>query len=583
MKNIIKEKYDLAPSCFGVYLMKDFKGKIIYVGKAKNLKKRLSSYFIKEKGHDLKTNILVKNIKDFEIIVTSNEYEALILESNLIKKYKPKYNIILKDGKNYPCLRLDTSEKYPTLEFVRNIKNDKADYFGPYPSSSNVKKTLKEVNKIFKLRKCKINSFTNRSRPCIQFQIKTCLGPCCNNVSEAKYNKIVNNVKFFLKGRYPQLIKNLKQEMFHKAEKQEFEQAAIIRDTIFAIEKILEKQIVVSKDIIDKDVIACAVENKKAVITIMFIRSGCVVGNRHFSFNISYNQNSKILESFLKQYYTNNIFIPSQILVSQNFDDRKLIQDQLSIKKGKKVKILLPEKGEKKRIIEMVDLNAQSELKTCLAKDQKAYKDLTELQKLLKMDIYPEHIECFDNSNIAGTNPVSSMVVFKNAVPEKSLYRKFIIKDIYENNDYAYMHQVLKRRFSKDQDMPDLLVVDGGKGQLSIAVNVLYELGLENKFQIVGLAKKNSEKGEEYDKIYIPGRSNPLNTTNSLKALYLLERLRDEEHRFAISFQRKIRSKQSQTSILHSSPGIGKKRKQLLLTYYKGITDIKKANLKRQI
>ncbi len=652
--NLIKEKYDIAPSDPGVYLMKDNRGQIIYVGKAKNLKKRLASYFVRESGHDPKTSILIKNISDFDLILTSTENEALILEATLIKKHKPKYNIFLKDGKNYPCFKIDLTQNYPVLQVVRKIKNDGALYFGPYSSGHNIKTVLRQVNKIFKLRKCRDNNFKNRTRPCIQFQIKACLGPCCNDVSVEIYKKMVGDVTLFLKGRAPDLIKKLKQEMAQEAEHQEFEKAAQIRDTIFAIERSLEQQIAVSTDMMDRDVVASVEsEQGRAVVTILFVRSGYVVGTEHHLFDVGLNltlfdggsiensinrsTTSKIIEAFLKQYYQDaGRFIPPQIVAAENFEDRALLEDRLSSLKGKKVNILVPEKGEKRRIVEMAINNAQRELQAVISKNNENRETLTTLQKILGMKDYPERIECFDNSNIAGTDPVSSMVVFINGEPAKSLYRKFIIKDVVGHDDYAYMTEVLTRRFSfinsnnksntqsdiesdiesdidksgtfdktgiykddihKDDkldksdkslaNLPNLLVVDGGKGQLAMAAAVLAELEFSNpkltdKIKVVGLAKKDADKGEIYDKVYIQGRSNPLNMAQSsqtVKALYLLQRLRDEAHRFAITFQRQRRAKRGAASILDGIAGIGKKRKAMLLNHFKGVSGIKKATV----
>ena len=603
MPDLIREKYALSPSGPGVYLMKGDKGRIIYVGKAGNLKKRLASYFVRESGHDLKTSLLVKSISDFEVIVTATEHEALILESNLIKKHKPKYNVFLKDGKNYPCFRIDTTHDYPVLQVVRKIKNDKAAYFGPYSSAYSVKKTVKQVNRIFKLRKCRNSQFKNRSRPCLQFQIKACLGPCCNDVPKDEYRKIVSDVILFLKGRAPDLIKHLKTEMMAEAEAERFENAVQIRDTIFAIEKTLEQQIAVCTDMIDRDVIACTGKQGRAVVTVLFVRSGYVVGTRHHTFDMNWNETVEVMAAFLKQYYLNSTyknssckkstscensfcksstFIPPQILVMENFEDKELLQEQLSQERGKKVHILIPERGEKKRIVEMALHNARNELNTTLSRESETEDVLRTLQQLIGMESSPRRIECFDNSNIAGTDPVSSMVVFIDGEPDKSLYRKFIIKNVIEHDDYAYMTEVLTRRFSsksKEMNLPDLLVVDGGKGQISMAVAVLTDLKLMDKIKVAGLAKKDILKGETHDKIYIPNRSNPLNTSQSLKALYLVQRLRDEAHRFAVTFQRKRRSKRAETSVLDGIPGIGKKRKILLLTHFKGITAMKKASM----
>ena len=333
----LQEKYANTPTVSGVYLMKDARGRIIYVGKAGNLKKRLAAYFVKTTGHDPKTGILIKNIVDFEIIVTAGDHEALILESTLIKKHKPRYNVILKDGKNYPCLRLDTTEKYPALQVVRKIKNDQATYFGPYSSSHSVRQTLKQVNRIFKLRKCKKTQFNNRSRPCLQYQIKACLGPCCLPVSAADYADIVNDVKLFLKGRAPELIVRLKKAMRHAADIQQFEQAAQLRDTLFAIEKTLERQIAVTTDMMDRDVIACHGDQGRAVVTVLFVRSGYVTGTRHFHFDMTWNGISEIMGAFVMQYYDNNTFIPSQILLAHDVEDKSILEARFTEKKGRRV------------------------------------------------------------------------------------------------------------------------------------------------------------------------------------------------------------------------------------------------------
>ncbi len=629
------EKYNTAPSDPGVYLMKDKTGKIIYVGKALNLKKRLASYFAGELSrHDMKTGVLIKKITDFETIITSTEHEALILESNLIKKYKPRYNIILKDGKNYPCLRLNIAEKYPALEIVRKIKKDNALYFGPYSSAYGVRNTLRKVNRIFKLRKCRKNQFNNRSRPCLNFQIKACLGPCCNDVAEEEYKKIVKDVVLFLKGKAPELVRTLKQKMHDRALNEEFEEAAGIRDTIFAIEKTLERQVAVSTDMLDRDVIACEYLKEKAVVTILFVRAGNLIGTRYYHFNMELNTSQEILEAFIRQYYEKNAFLPCQILISENISSRELLEHDLSLKKKRKVKILVPVRGEKKRIVEMAANNGKKELKKLVSKETEAKENLETVKRLLHMPSMPVRIECFDNSNTSGTDPVSSMVVFINGFPDKSKYRKYILKNIKGRDDYACMTEVLTRRFSNhqpgkhrdrnhqpgkqqhvdpqdgkqqdreqqdkkhlsgkkrseklqqglkkdksDMEFPDLLLVDGGKGQISMAMAVLKQLGLENRFQVAGIAKKDTDKGEDQDKIYLPNRSNPVNFTNAQKALFMLQRLRDEAHRFAITFQRKRRSKRAEISILDKINGIGPKKKQLLFEKYRGISKMKKASI----
>ncbi|MBF0201916.1 MAG: excinuclease ABC subunit UvrC [Desulfamplus sp.] len=588
-KNVVSdhilEKYSSAPSHSGVYLMKSARGKIIYVGKALNLKKRLASYFVRGSGHDLKTALLLQNITDFDVIVTSTEHEALILESNLIKKHNPKYNIILKDGKNYPCFRMDIRQEYPVLQVVRSIKKDGASYFGPFSSSHGVKKISKEVNRIFKLRKCRDSHFRNRSRPCLQYQMKACLGPCCHDVPVEEYGKIVKDVILFLKGRKPELIERLRSEMKAEADAMNFEKAAYIRDTLAAIEKSLERQIAVTADMMDRDVVACTGKGGLAVVTVVFVRSGYVVGTGNHVFEMKLDTTREITGAFLKQYYLGKNFIPPEIVVAEPFEDQALLQERFSMERGKKVNILVPERGEKRQLVEMALSNARSEIGSRLSRERESADTLAMLQALLGIPSLPRRIECFDNSNMAGSDPVSSMAVFIDGEPDKSSYRKYIIKNVKIQDDYAYMGEVLTRRFSDKEGtvgcgtLPDLLVVDGGRGQLSVAVSVLTDLGLQDSVPVVGLAKRDVPRGETHDKIYLPGRSNPLNTSHALKALYLLQRIRDEAHDCAVSFQRRRRIQRGKKSILDGITGIGKKRKTILLGHFKGISAMKRAGI----
>lgn len=578
----ILEKYSQTPHNPGVYLMKDAKGRTIYVGKAKDLKKRLSSYFIKKNNHDPKTAALLEMIKDFDIIITSSGHEAFILESNLIKEYNPKYNVILKDGKNYPLLRIDMNETYPALQRVRKIENDNALYFGPYSSSNSVNKTLKQIQKLFKLRRCKNTQFKNRSRPCLNFQINACLGLCCNDVSSVEYKKQVQDAILFLKGRSNQIVKKLKTSMIAYSSSQEYEKAAGIRDTIFAIENIMEKQVVVSTDMKDRDVIALSTGKGRAVITVMMVRSGFLIDTAHYPLELGFKESDEILSAFLEQYYKTSLFLPSFILLNHEIENKELLELVFTEKKKKKVGIHVPVRGEKKRLVEMAGINASKELEKRLLKEEEEQATLMMLKQLFGMETLPLRIECFDNSNLSGQDPVSSMVVFKDGKPYKKGYRKYIIQGLNFQDDYAYMFQVLERRFSRDASemaFPDLLVVDGGKGQLGMAMAVLKELNIENRFIVAGLAKRNKEKGEEFDKIYIPGRSNPLNTNQAKKALYLLQRVRDEAHRFAITFQRKRREKRAGLSALDGIPGIGPAKKKLLLKHFKGLARMKTASV----
>jgi len=566
----------------GVYIMKDARGKVVYVGKAGNLHKRISSYFMRPAQQDNKTRVLVDKISTFETIITKTEKEALILESTLIKQYKPRYNVILKDDKQYPCLRLEIDQPYPSLSIVRKIKKNGSIYFGPFTSSNAVRQTLNIINKTFKLRKCKTKVFKNRPRPCLNFQIKACLAPCCLDVDENTYNEIVKEVTQFLKGKTPVLINRIKKEMSIAAEALEFERAAALRDKISALEKTLEKQVVVATDFIDRDILGVAGTDEFSIITLLFIRGGCLVGMRHFSFSEIMSTNAELIRSFITQYYEKTPFIPREILVPISMEDTSLLEDWLRSIKGKKVSIIHPKQGEKVSLLNMASLNAENRLKEQAASLADEIDLLAGLQRRLKMDKVPQRIECFDNSNISGKEPVAGMVVFEQAKPKKSSYRKYTIQGVSKPDDYACMYEVLKRRYAKAEESmpyPDVLLVDGGKGQLSIAATVIKELKLEGKFSIIGIAKKDKKRGEIADKIYLQGRVNPVNFGREGDLLLFLQRIRDEAHRFAISFHRKRRGKASLHSALDAIPSVGEKRKEILLKHFKSIKKIQAATL----
>ena len=566
----------------GVYLMKDARGKIIYIGKAGNLKKRIGSYFSRQAQLDIKTRALVGKISTFETIITRTEKEALILESNLIKRHKPRYNVILKDDKRYPSLRMDINSPYPNLTIVRKIKKNGSIYFGPFTSSKAVRNTLKIINKTFKLRKCKTKEFKKRLRPCLNFQIKACLAPCCFDVDKNAYNKIVKEVTMFLNGRTSELIYKIKNEMILAAKAQAFEQAAVLRDRLFAIEKTLEKQVVVTTDFKDRDVLAVAGSPECYLITLLFIRRGCLLGARHYSFSETMSDNAEMIGAFISQYYERTPFIPGEILVSTTLNDAPLLEDWLYILKGKKVNILYPKRGEKARLLNMAINNAKDRLKDQIDSNASDMDLLNRLRKRLKMERVPLRIECFDNSNISGTEPVAGMVVFEKGKPTRSSYRKYRIKTVPKQDDYAYMAEVLKRRYGKgdkSKPYPDMLMVDGGKGQINIAVSVIKELKLDSCFEIIGIAKKDEKRGEKEDKIYKPGRVNPINFGREGDLLLFLQRIRDEAHRFAISFHRKRRGKASLHSALDTIPSVGKKRKAILFKHFKSIKKIRAATI----
>jgi excinuclease ABC subunit C len=565
----------------GVYLMKDDRDKVIYVGKAMNLRKRLASYFISASPKDIKTGVLISNIIDFETILTATEKEALILESNLIKQYRPRYNVILKDDKRYPSLYLDLKKPFPNIAVVRKIKKDGGLYFGPYSSGQAVKETIKIINKTFKMRKCKTRTPPKRTRPCLNFQMGACHGPCCGNISEADYREIVNEVVLFLKGKTPDLIRKMRSDMTASAETHDYEKAAEIRDRIFSLERTLEKQVAATTDFMDRDVLALASEGT-SVITLLTIRGGFLRGTRTFYFDQTLASESELMESFIRQYYENLPFIPPEILVSIPLGSSLILEEFLGHIKGKKVSIRVPQRGEKKRLVEMATSNAITSLTDRKTTDAAMDVLLHRLQKRMGLRRFPRHIECFDNSNIMGASPVAAMVAFKYGKPEKSLYRKYNIRDVEGPDDYASMKEILHRRFRDAQSpesLPDLLLVDGGRGQLNIAVEVLRELALTDVFDIAAIAKKDEKKGEFSDKVYKPHRANPINFGNEQDLLLFLQRIRDESHRFAVTFHRQKRKASFIESELDGIPGIGKTRKQLLLKYFGSFKKIRAASL----
>lgn len=586
MAMTLNDQLSGTPNDPGVYLMKDAEGKVIYIGKAKNLKKRLSSYFKQSGQIDLKTRVLVKKVSSFDTIITRTEKEALILESNLIKKYRPRYNVILKDDKRYPSLRLDIKSQYPSLNLVRKIEKNGAQYFGPFSSSQAVRQTLKIIHKTFKLRKCKTKNFKKRLRPCLNYQIGACLAPCCLDVDLKTYHEIVKEVVLFLKGRTPELIKKIKKQMISAAKDQDYERAAVLRDKIFALEKILEKQVAVTTDFKDRDVIAIADSPEISLIALLFVRGGYLLGKARFSFTKTISTKAEMVSAFIRQYYEKTHFIPQEILVPIPLEDACVLEDWLTAINEKKARILYPRRGEKAQLIKIAIHNAQNSLKDLTASTDAAIDISVRLQKRLRMDKMPERIECFDNSNISGTEPVAGMVVFENGKPNQSLYRKYKIKTVNKQNDYAYMAEILTRRYGKGEKSkpyPDLLVVDGGKGHLNIAVSIIKKNKLEKNFEMIAIAKKDVTRGETNDKVYQPGRANPVNFGREGDLLLFLQKIRDEAHRFAISFHRKRRDKKSIHSVLDTVPGIGKKRKETLLKHFGSIDRISKATLEELV
>jgi excinuclease ABC subunit C len=581
----VAEKLSLTAHEPGVYLLKDAEGLIIYIGKARDLRKRLAAYFKNSAQTDMKTGVLVKKISDFDTLITGTEKEALILESNLIKRHRPRYNVVLKDDKRYPSLRLNPDEKYPSFTIVRKIGEDDAVYFGPFASAHAVRETLKTVNKTFKLRKCRAKDFKTRTRPCLHCQMEGCLAPCCLDVDPQVYWEQVNEAIMFLRGRTTDLLAKIKTQMNAAAQAQEFEKAARLRDKMFSLQRTIEKQIAVTTDFQNRDVFAISRSNGHALVTVLNVIGGFLKGSRHFSFEETMSTDEEAIGTFIRQYYEKTVSLPKELLVSINLQDARLIEDWFKAVKGQNVKILSPKRGEKAKLLEMAIHNAENELKGLIAARSAEMDLLARLQKKLQLSRLPHRIECFDNSNISGTEAVASMVVFEKGRAKKSAYRQFKIKTVDKNDDYAYMAEVLNRRLKnlnaqqRSEPFPDLLMVDGGKGQLNIALAVIKELALEGQFQIIAIAKKDEKKGEIRDKIFIPRRINPIVFGKDADLLLFLQRIRDEAHRFAITFHRKRRIKTSLQSELDAIPGIGRKRKAILLKHFKSTKKIREANI----
>ncbi len=569
----------------GVYIMKDKRNRIIYVGKAVSLKHRVRSYFQSQKNLPVKVASMVSKIEDIEYIVTDSEVEALILECNLIKFHKPRYNILLRDDKQYPYIRITLNERFPRIEVVRTVKKDGARYFGPYANAGAMREAIDVINKIFPIRSCKkdLSEVPIDERPCLNYHIKRCLAPCQGFVKDEEYNEMINNIIMFLEGKRETLVKQLKDRMQEAAEKLDFERAAVLRNQISALEKVLEKQKVVSTDMIDQDIIAMARGSGIVCIQVFFIREGKLISREPFILNNTDDiERQEILTSFVKQFYNNAHFIPKEIIIDDDIDDRDTIEEWLSRKKGQKVYVLIPKRGEKKKLAQMVAENARAYLEQVESREERErirnLQALEELKKFLNLKELPQRIEAFDISNTQGTESVASMVVFEDAQPKKEDYRKFKIKTVEGPNDFESMKEVISRRFKralsgdrKFQKLPDLLLIDGGKGQLKYAREALKELGLSHILTIA--------LAEEYEHIFVEGRDDPIVLPENSEALFLVQRVRDEAHRFALSFHRSLRSKRNLRSVLDDIPGIGKARRLALLKTLGGLEGIKRATL----
>ena len=581
----------------GVYLMKNSLGEVIYVGKAKILKNRVKSYFQNSKNHSEKVRVMVKNIAEFEYIVTDSEMEALILECNLIKKYSPKYNILLKDDKFYPFIKITTKDDFPRVFVTRNFAKDGSKYFGPYTNGAAVYETINLIYKIFPLRTCKLAIKENGDtvRPCLNYHIKKCFGPCGGHIGKEEYGKMIKDIIDILSGKETYVTKMLKTEMENAAENLEFEKAASLRDKILAIEAIVEKQKIFKTMEGDEDFINIDQDEKDSCIQVFFSRDGKILGREHFIFENTANESiAEILEEFIASFYGGTAKVPKTIYVPE-INEVELMEEYLTIKRGSKVWIKVPQKGQKKDMLEMVKNNAKITLekfKDKYLKDKEMNRiSLQELQNLLELDEWPTRIEAYDISNIQGVDSVGTMVVFEEGRAKNSDYRRFKIKTVKGANDYDSMREILTRRFNhgleevkaiqernlklsagKFSNFPDLIMMDGGKGQVNIALEVLESLNIN--IPVCGLVKddKHQTRGIVYNnKELIINRSSNL--------MQLIRRIQDEVHRFAITYHRSLRDKRTLHSFLDDIPNVGEKRRRALLMKFGSVDNIKKATV----
>ena len=581
----------------GVYLMKNSLGEVIYVGKAKILKNRVKSYFQNSKNHSEKVRVMVKNISEFEYIVTDSEMEALILECNLIKKYSPKYNILLKDDKFYPFIKITIKDDYPRVFVTRNFAKDGSKYFGPYTNGAAVYETINLIYKIFPLRTCKLAIRENgeKVRPCLNYHIKKCFGPCGGHITKEEYGKMISDIIDVLSGKETYVTKMLKDEMERAAEELEFEKAAALRDKILSIEAIVEKQKIFKTMEGDEDFINIEQDEKDSCIQVFFSRDGKIIGREHFIFENTANEGiGEIIEEFIATFYGGTAKVPKTIFVPE-INELELMEEYLTIKRGSKVWIKVPQKGQKKDMLEMVKNNAQITLekfKDKYLKDKELNRvSLLELQELLSLDEWPSRIEAYDISNIQGVDSVGTMIVFEEGRAKISDYRRFKIKTVKGANDYDSMREILTRRFNHGLDeikaiqqrdlklsagkfstFPDLIMMDGGKGQVNIALEVLKSLNID--IPVCGLVKddKHQTRGIVYNnKELIINRGSNL--------MQLIRRIQDEVHRFAITYHRSLRDKRTLHSILDDIPNVGEKRRRALLMKFGSVDNIKKATI----
>lgn len=563
----------------GVYMMLDGKSTVLYVGKAKDLFKRLSSYAHFSGAEHNKTTVMLDKVKKVDTIITNTEKEALILEASLIKKHKPKYNILLRDDKNYPYIKVTIQEEWPRVLMARRKSRDKARYFGPYSSPSAMWATLKLIATLFPLRNCKGGKLKKRARPCLNRQIGKCLAPCAGNADRGIYQANVKKIIMLLEGRNRDLVSDLKTQMDSASKILDFERAATIRDQISALSRTLEKQVISASHSKDQDIFGFARHDAAITVAVLFIRNGLINGSRTFFLADPYGDDQTILYQVLSQFYSQETLLPREILLPFAPSDLELLQEHLNDKDTAKVDLKIPQRGDNLKLIGMASSNAQQLFEEKEKKKQSWQSLSTTMEKKLHLSRPPERIECLDISNISGKQAVGSLVNFEQGEPAKNNFRHYKIRTVDGPNDYAMMEEVLRRRFRRgieEVNLPDLFVVDGGKGQLGMALSVAEELGIRDDLDWIGIAKEKQDEGE---KLYKPDRKNPIILPAHNPIILYLMRIRDESHRYGVTFHRKLRNKATLASDLDKIPGIGSEKKKQLLRHMGSLKRVKSASV----
>ena len=565
----LRAKLDHLPGVPGVYLLKSDRGEILYIGKASVLADRVRSYFQKATELTPKTRLLVGQITDVETIITGSELEALILESSLIKRHRPRFNVVLRDDKQYPYLRLPIKEPFPRFSIVRRIQKDGALYYGPYVPAGALRETLRVIKSVFPLATCTIEIDGTAGRACIEYEIKRCMAPCIGRQSSEEYHEIVKQARMFLEGRNTDLLKQYRGRMETVAARQDYEEAARIRDRIFKIERTLERQRVAQTETVDQDVIGLVRDGAAADLQMMFVRGGLLVGRKDFHWSdVQDTSDVELVRSVVEQFYNKELIPPKQLLLPVDLPEAELFSAWLSEKKGEKVRVLVPERGIKHHLVQLAEENAAAALKEHQRDEATGRAAAEELRRLLRLRKVPSRIEGFDVSNIQGNQGVASLVVWEAGESKKSDYRRFRIRTVEGANDFASIKEVVSRHYAgvqqEQQRLPDLILIDGGIGQLSAALEALKELHLLD-IDILGLAKA---KGDKEERVFLPGRKNPVILIPSSPATHLLQRIRDEAHRFAITYHRRLRGKALLASRLDEIAGVGPTKRRDLLRHF---------------